>query len=256
MPQGLPSGWYATFDGFSVAQVAPDRWVYGRVDRFRGIVPTDVLVGSVVPTEIPELARVATAYEGEAFFTQPEFFKILEARYDNMAVLDDPLARTVVAWRTGSPELKVWVADRWLRVMPFRGQRTSDALAQRIPYIARLLREKNFTWGIHGVEELANAARSLGFYWRGAIPFAAMAGHRDGADWDGRTASINIEIDRGPSGQEPSIPDPAPSPGDGWDIGGGGGNAPSNGGGWDTPSSGPSSSSPSSGGQPGGGWNR
>ena len=29
-PQGMPAGWYATFDGFAVAQVAPNRWVYGR----------------------------------------------------------------------------------------------------------------------------------------------------------------------------------------------------------------------------------
>ena len=51
-PSDLPAGWYATFDGFPVAQIAENRWVYGQLDIDGTIRPTNVLVGSVVPSKI------------------------------------------------------------------------------------------------------------------------------------------------------------------------------------------------------------
>jgi hypothetical protein len=56
-PDDMPPGWFATFDGYVVTQTSPNRWVYGRLSRGGGVIPTDVLVGSVVPSRVPELAR-------------------------------------------------------------------------------------------------------------------------------------------------------------------------------------------------------
>ena len=52
-PSDIPAGWYATFDGFPVAQIAENRWVYGQIGIDGVISPTNVLVGSVIPGNIP-----------------------------------------------------------------------------------------------------------------------------------------------------------------------------------------------------------
>ena len=85
-PQGMPAGWYATFDGFAVAQVAPNRWVYGRTGVDGSIVPTDVLVGSVVPMRVPELTRVTASWMCDDFLRCDEFREIRALGCDNMGI--------------------------------------------------------------------------------------------------------------------------------------------------------------------------
>ena len=58
-PHDLPPGWYATFDGFPVAQIAENRWVYGQLGVDGAIRPTNILIGSVIPSNVPGLVRIA-----------------------------------------------------------------------------------------------------------------------------------------------------------------------------------------------------
>jgi uncharacterized membrane protein YgcG len=238
-PEGLPLGWFATFDGYPVAQVSPNHWVYGRVERRGSIVPTSVAVGAVAPMDVPELARVALPSWRSGAYETKAFQSIASSGLDNIGVLDDPLTYTPVAWKAGKAELHIWMSDRWYRLVPAGGQSVSQALQARHPYIVRTLRkksayDKSVLWTMSDTEELADLARSWGYLWHGPIPFASLTLRREDAEssgsgsaWDGEATGT------------------APIPSGEWDIGGGGGGGSGGGSGWDT------GGSPSGG---GGGW--
>jgi hypothetical protein len=246
-------GWYATFDGYPVVQAAPNHWVYGRVEHPGSIVPTNVAVGAVVPMDVPELARAAVSLNHGGAYMTKEFQRVAHSRLDNMGVLNDPLAYTPVAWKSGETELRVWLGNRWFRIVPFAGQTTSQALRARHPYIVRALREKKASWTRSDTQDLADLAREWGCLWRGAIPYASFTGRRDDNTSDGSsqgTLHSSAESDGG---------------GGNWDIGGDSGSSGS-GGGWDTggtPSAGSGgwdadggSNGDSGGSSPGGGWDK
>ncbi|MDR1979568.1 MAG: hypothetical protein LBQ42_12615 [Synergistaceae bacterium] len=239
--EGLPSGWYATFDGYPVAQIAPNRWVYGRVRRQGSIVPTNVLVGAVVPMDVPELARVAASSWRSGAYETKAFRSIALSGLDNMGVLDDPLAYTPVAWKTGVAGLRIWLGNRWYSIAPAAGQSTSQALLARHPYIVRTLRKKNAllpSWTRSDTQDLADLAREWGYIWRGAIPFASLTARRDDNSGNGIA---------GPSAAVGGASPGAPGGGQ-WDVGGGGGTLGGGGGGWDA------GGGSLGGGNGGGGW--
>ncbi|MDR3230310.1 MAG: hypothetical protein LBT65_02625 [Synergistaceae bacterium] len=249
-PEGLPTGWYATFDGYPVAQISKNHWVYGRVEpggmNFgESIAPTEVAVGSVVPMDVPQLARVvASRWRGGAGDTR-EFRSIAKSGFDNMGVLGDPLACTPVAWKTGRAELLLWLGNRWYRIVPMGGQTVSEALVARHPFIVRTLAEKHAVWTRSDTEDLAEAARSWGYIWRGTIPFASLSATRpDSGGNGGNDGGSAGSAGGGFSGSD------SPSQGGGqWDVGGGDSGSPGGegGGGWDTGGG-------SGGASPGGGW--
>ena len=215
-PVGLPAGWYATFDGFPVAQVAENRWVYGQMGLDGALAPTDVLVGSVVPSDVPGLARVAQAWGVVRYADDPEFQKILKYRCDRMAYLNDPVVRTAIAWNSQSPVLWIWLGKRWTRLTPRSGEYTWQMLKRLRPWLAEQLRENN-VWFLGEGEELANLARQWGMLWGGSLSVQRVSGYNSG----------NGGGDGG-SGDTGSVQDSAP------DSGGSGGN--DNSGNWDVES--------------------
>jgi hypothetical protein len=239
-PEGLPMGWYATFDGYPVAQISQNHWVYGRVEKPGSIVPTSVIVGAVVPMDVPELARIAVSSWRSGAYETEAFQSIASSGLDNMGVLDDPSAYTPIAWKTGETELRVWLSDRWRRIAPRGGQSLSQALQSRHPYIARILRKKNARdkstlWTISDTEELADLARSWGYIWRGSVPIASLTLRRDHPGGESSAGSV---WNQGKTS--------GTSPGE-WDVGGGEADNSGGGGGWD-------SGNPSGGSGSGGGW--
>jgi hypothetical protein len=247
-PAGLPAGWFATFDGYPVAQVAPNHWVYGRVERPGELVPTDVAVGSVAPMDIPELARTAVPLWSSGAYEKKTFQSIAFSKLDNMGVLDDSIAYTPIAWKSGSPGLRIWLGKRWYRVVPGGGQSTAQALAAQYPFIVRTLRERNEPWTRSDTRDLADLAREWGFVWRGHISFATLSRYRDGFR-DGGGGDVFAS----PSGAgEPGGGAGTDNGGGGqWDAGSGGNTGGGSGGGWDT-----GDGNNSGGGSGGGGWDR
>jgi uncharacterized membrane protein YgcG len=241
-PAGLSPGWFVTFDGYPVAQVAPNHWVYGRVERPGTLVATDVAVGSVVPMDIPELARIAVSLWRSGAYETKAFRRIAFSGLDNMGVLDDPLSYTPIAWKSGEPGLRVWLGDRWFKISPAGGQSTAQALEARHAFIVHALRKKSEPWTRSDTQELADLAREWGYLWRGAVSFSALYRYRDGFK------------DGGDGGVLAGLSD-AGGPGDGavgggqWDGGGDAGGGGGSGGGWDTGGGGGNSGS-------GGGWDR
>jgi hypothetical protein len=268
-PEGLPLGWFATFDGYPVAQISKNHWVYGRVERPGSVVPTSIMVGAVVPMDVPELARIAVSSWRSGAYETEAFQSIASSGLDNMGVLGDPLAYTPIAWKTGEAELRVWLSDRWHHIVPRGGQSVSEALRARHSYIVHTLRkksarDKSTLWTMSDTEELADLARAWGYIWRGSVPFASLTLRRDHTGAEGSPA--------GGAWNEQSS---GTLPGD-WDVGGesgagrgGGGSgwdsggAPSGGGGkggggWDSgcPSGGGGNSGATPGGSSGGGWDK
>jgi len=232
---GLPAGWFITADGYPVAQVRPNHWVYGRTDYQGILVPTEVAVGAVVPANVPQLSRVAVpSWRSEAYDTK-QFRSITLSGYNNMGVLDDPLAYAPVAWKSGKAELRVWLGDRWLRIVPRPDQSISQALMAWHPYIVSELRKSSIMWSMHDTWELADLAREWGYLWHGLISYTFLSGYRQGGSSSERTARVTNNLpDRDTDGREWDIGDGGSSSGDGKGSGldsGGSGNTGS--GGWD-----------------------
>ena len=59
-PHNIPTGWYATYDGYPVFKGADGVWMYGS-NSGRGIVPTSYVVGSVVPSVVGLVPWAATS---------------------------------------------------------------------------------------------------------------------------------------------------------------------------------------------------
>ena len=160
-----------------------------------------------------------------------EFREIRALGCDNMGILEDPLACTVLAWRSGRPGVWVWLADRWKKVSPAGGQYTWEALRLRRPWIVERLREKDFFWTCGNACDLANLARSWGLLWHGPVPLNALCAYRHG---NGRIGGRSSGTSPAPSPSNPG----EENPGSQWDVGDGDkGRAPSDGGGsggWDT----------------------
>ncbi|MDR2175413.1 MAG: hypothetical protein LBO82_05690 [Synergistaceae bacterium] len=241
-PDGLSPGWFVTFDGYPVAQVAPHHWVYGRVERPGTLVPADVAVGSVVPMDIPELARTAVSPRRGSACEAQAFRRIAFSGLDNMGVLDDSMAYTPIAWKSGEPGLRIWLGTRWYRVVPAGGQTTAQALRSQYAFIVRTLRKRNKPWTRSDTRDLADLAREWGYLWRGSVAFSALSRFRDGFGGGndggasggtapggaepGGTTTGGGEWDTGAAAGEGGG-------GGGWDTGGGGGNNNGGGGGWD-----------------------
>ena len=229
-PMGLPGGWYATFDGFPVAQIQENLWVYGRMGVDGALVPTDVLVGSVVPMDVPGLTRVATTWVYTEYINSREFQKIRELRCDNMGYLDGPMARTAVAWNSREPGAWVWLADHWKKITPLPGEYTWEAVRRRWRWILVQLHGKGFRWLGAEPMDLADLARMWGFLWRGRVLITDLTQHNTGGN-DDSTGEFSISVS-GPA----SDPQPQPSdPGGGqWDVGDDVKSGGAKSGGWDT----------------------
>ncbi|MDR1730862.1 MAG: hypothetical protein LBR61_02080 [Synergistaceae bacterium] len=244
-PEGLPMGWYVTFDGYPVAQVARNHWVYGRPGPGGSIVPLDVAVGSVVPMDVPELARAVVSGWRRGVLDTPEFRAVTRLGFDNIGVLGDPLAFVPVAWKTGDAELLIWLGDHWYSLVPAGGQSTYDALKNRHSFIVKTLAEKaekNIVWTRSDTEDLADLSREWGYVWRGIIPFASLTAMGQGGGESSTTTAGAFAGIGGSGGGTGS--------GGQWDVGGDSGSTTGGGsGGWDT---GDNSGGGSSGG--GSGW--
>ncbi|MCR5347651.1 MAG: hypothetical protein K6E38_07730 [Fretibacterium sp.] len=216
-PEGLPAGWYATFDGFPVAQVRENCWVYGQMGTDGALVPTDVLVGSVVPSDVPGLVRVAASWGGRRVFDSPEFRKIMDYRCDRMALLSDPFIRTAIAWNTLKPDVWLWLGNRWKRITPNPGEYTWQALNRHRSWIIDELRKNNVWWFGGEADDLADLARQWGLLWGGSLQLNRLSAYRAESGGDGPGTERTTTA----SSSSPSTPSPDDSNnnrGD-WDVG-------------------------------------
>ena len=217
-PTDLPAGWYATFDGFPVAQIAENRWVYGQLDIDGTIRPTNVLVGSVVPSSIPGLARIAAVWSYGRSVNSPEFQRIRKLSCNRMGWLNDGYINTIIAWHTSRPGVWIWLGDRWKNFVPNTGEYTYQMLKRMSPYIADELR-KNHAWYQGGEPmEVADLARQWGYIWSGKVILQSLRSYRDSGG-DGHVTSFHETSSSSSGGSSAKAPAPSrESSGPQWDV--------------------------------------
>ncbi len=168
-PADLPAGWYATFDGFPVAQIAENRWVYGQLGIDGAISPTNILVGSVIPGRVPGLARIAAVWSWGRKLDSPEFLSIRRKRINRMGWLNTDYMNTIIAWHTQRPGIYIWLGDKWHRFEPRPGEYTYQMIKRIGPWVANRLRKNNaYYYGGEPVE-VADLARQWGLIWGGRV---------------------------------------------------------------------------------------
>ena len=218
-PADLPAGWYATFDGFPVAQIAENRWVYGQLGIDATIRPTNILVGSVVPSSVPGITRIAAVWSYGKSMDSPEFQKIRNQMCNRMGWLNDGYINTIIAWNTSKPGVWVWLGNRWRNFTPRSGEYTYQMLKRMSPYIAEELR-KNHAWYQGGEPlEVANLARQWGYIWSGRVILESLTAFRDSNGSDGgNVTSFHESSSSSNSGSGNSAPPSSPSTGPRWDV--------------------------------------
>ena len=181
-PQDLPAGWYATFDGFPVAQIAENRWVYGQLG-YEGIIrPTNILVGSVIPDKIPGLVRIASFKNFAKYLEDPKFLKISEYRCNRMGWLDLEKynASTFIAWHTNKIGVWLWLGNRWRRFYPNFGEYTWQMLKRIAPYISQELRKADVWYSGGDYFEIADLTRQWGWIWLDRVILESLKAYKDG----------------------------------------------------------------------------
>ena len=180
-PQDLPAGWYATFDGFPVAQIAENRWVYGQLGAEGIIRPTNILVGSVIPEKIPGLVRIASFRNFAKYLNDPNFLKIGEYRCNRMGWLDLEKynASTFIAWHTNKIGVWLWLGNRWRRFYPNTGEYTWQMLKRIAPYVSQELKKAG-VWYLGGDNfEIADLTRQWGWIWHDRVILESLKAYKD-----------------------------------------------------------------------------
>ena len=207
-PADLPAGWYATFDGFPVAQIAENRWVYGQLGIDGAIHPTNILVGSVVPSSVPGITRIAAVWSYGKAMSSKEFQAIRDQMCNRMGWLNDEYVNTIIAWHTNRIGVWVWLGDRWKRFEPRSGEYTWQMLKRVSPYIADELR-KNHAWYQGGEPtEVADLARQWGYIWSGKVILRTLKAYKA----SGGDSSVNVTSMRSSSPSESSGGSTPPEP--------------------------------------------
>lgn len=217
-PLDLPAGWYATFDGFPVAQIAENRWVYGQMNTAGTIEPTNILVGSVVPSMVPGLARVAALWSWGKDLNSPEFLRIKEYRINRMGWLKTEYFNTIIAWNTHKPGIYIWLGNQWRRFEPNPGEYTWRMIKRLSPFFAETLRRNGaYSYGGEPLE-VADLARQWGYIWGGRVILESLRtyGH-DGGGTETSTTTSMRDNSSGSSGSSPTPQEPSNNQGQ-WDV--------------------------------------
>ncbi|MBQ6776579.1 MAG: hypothetical protein IJP53_08985 [Synergistaceae bacterium] len=219
-PRDLPAGWYATFDGFPVAQIAEDRWVYGQLAVDGTIRPTNVLIGSVVPSNVPGLVRIASVWSYGRYLDSKEFLVIKDYRCNRMGWLDlDKYhASTLIAWNTRKVGVWLWLGNRWRRFTPNPGEYTWQMLKRLTPYIADELRKANAWYQGGEPFEVADLARQWGLIWSGKVILDSLNSYYNDGGSDGNVTSMRDSPSGGGGDSTPQEPEQETNSYTQWDV--------------------------------------
>ena len=219
-PVDLPAGWYATFDGFPVAQIAENRWVYGQMNTAGTIQPTNILVGSVIPSNVPGLARIAALWSWGRDLNSPEFLSIRDKRVNRIGWLKTDYLNTIIAWHTQKGGVYIWTGSKWRRFEPNPGEYTWQMIKRLTPYISDELR-KNGAYFYGGEPlEVADLARQWGLIWGGRVILRDLKYYEH--DGDGTetssTTTTSLGGSSGTSHESPSAPQEQSRSEGQWDV--------------------------------------
>ncbi len=219
-PQDLPAGWYATFDGFPVAQIAENRWVYGQLNTDGAIMPTNILVGSVVPSRVPGITRIAAVWSWGKSLNSPEFHWIRRTTANRMGWLYNEYVNTIIAWDTHKPGVYFWLGNKWRKFSPRSSEYTWQMIKRISPYIASEL-HKNHAYNYGGEPvEAADLARQWGWIWGGRVVIEKFKtyGHEGSGGTETTTTSFSESSTSSPETNDTPQENQNNNNGGQWDV--------------------------------------
>lgn len=212
-PNDLPPGWYATFDGYPVAQIAENRWVYGQLGYDGAIRPTNILIGSVIPANVPGLLRVAAVGGYTRFVNDEAFMKIREYRINRMGWLNDGYLNTIIAWHTSNPGVIIWLGNRWKRLTPNSGEYTWQMLKRLKPWILEEMHKNHIFYPEGEPFEVADLSRQWGIHWSGRVILDTLRAFHDSGG-EGSATSFRESSRNDSDSTGGNTPDTGPQ----WDV--------------------------------------
>ncbi|WP_158612280.1 hypothetical protein [Fretibacterium sp. OH1220_COT-178] len=204
-PYNIPSGWYATYDGYPVFRNADGIWVYGSCVG-TSIVPTAYIVGSVVPsvaglvpwvpapvcapvvspvpvvrTAVAPVAAVApvvpvapvavmTPVYVPCWVRNPNFVAIggWGRSVDRIGVLSKPAVP--VAWKGRRPDvIYAWTGRSWYQIDLDEWESPVDVLRGKLYELTCMSNRNNLVWTDQDMNVLAQHAALWGYRWMGQI---------------------------------------------------------------------------------------
>ena len=176
-----------------------------------------ILVGSVIPSKVPGLVRIASVWSYGRFVDTPEFLKIKDYQCNRMGWLKDGWLNTIIAWHNRKPGVWVWLGNRWKRFEPNSGEYTWQMLKRVTPYIIDELRKSNAWYEGGEPVEVADLARQWGYIWGGKVILESLKNYRDsGGSGSGTVTSMKDTSSSGSSGN--SAPQENVNSGPRWDV--------------------------------------
>lgn len=194
-PSNIPTGWYATYDGYPVFRGGDGVWYYGTREG-AGITQTGYVVGSVVPSlaglkRWTAVAPSAPIYSNGAgtgvdadylpgWARNGAFMAVEKWRgsVDRIGVINRP--SVPVAWKGERPKvIYVWTGNRWSQIMK-DGNAIDDPLSELRRNMYDLTvsanRSGSAQWGYEDMALLSQYAALWGYRWMGHIPLVDQFG--------------------------------------------------------------------------------
>ena len=212
-PLGLQSKWYATYDGYPVAQIAEDQWVYGVIGNAGQLTESLIAVGSVNPntvhvlTPLPPFLKENLLFENsKADYSLKDIFK---TKCDNFGIIYTNASLTPIAWKSDTSKIYMWGGKKWVPIFQRRSEILLDTIRRDSYVVADMLRKNKIMWTQIDSYEFANYVRSAGYNWiddfetNTPIEFSELFANSDnGRDYSGNYSGENGngETNRGDDG--------------------------------------------------------
>jgi len=168
-PLGLQSKWYATYDGYPVAEIAENQWVYGVIGNAGQLTESLIAVGSVDPNTIHILTPLSPFLKENLFFENDEaadsLKNIFKTKCDNFGIVYTNASLTPIAWKSDISNVYMWGGEKWVPIYQNRGERLSDTIKRDSYIVADMLRNNKIIWTQIDTYEFANYVRSAGYNW-------------------------------------------------------------------------------------------
>ncbi|PIE55428.1 MAG: hypothetical protein CSA35_01100 [Dethiosulfovibrio peptidovorans] len=184
----MPAGWFVTYDGYPVSQLE-GRWVYGLPNGCGGWYPSSYVVGSVVPTAVPQLTPVNNVVSHGVvntasttpvsvcagspmprWLTNTYFTSVAgwNRVVDRMAVLNRP--RIPLAWKGDKPAvLYAWTGQSWYQMRTKAGESPAATLKRNVYALTCMAHQNGFLWNDGDTAILAAQAPLWGYMWMGRV---------------------------------------------------------------------------------------
>jgi|GEM_PF-3917138 len=216
-PLGLPTKWYATYDGYPVVEIAKDRWVYGVFGHAGQLSESLINVGAVDPNTVLILTPLPSFQNDDLnskFKYADSLKRIFQTKCDNFSIAYTKVSPTPIAWESGTSKVYMWGGKRWVQIPHRPAVKLSNTIKRDSRNIAKMLKTCKIVWTQIDTFEFANLVKCAGLNWIDNFEANMPLSFNEISD---KTGDGSYTGNMGNSSGE--LSDPDASGGGGWDTG-------------------------------------